>query len=86
MFLTVWTSASKRKSLHDSAGMYRAASLMLFSTGFGFRGLARTSPRFFMKFERFRWAINYSATRYRSGSRHRAAWGHEAYRTDRVSL
>lgn len=47
VFLTVWTSAFKRKSLLDSAGMYRAKSLMLFSTGFGFRGLARTSPRFF---------------------------------------
>ena len=47
VFLTVWVSVLKRKSLLDSAGMYRAKSLMLFSTGFGFRGLARTSPRFF---------------------------------------
>ena len=47
VFLTAWASAPKRKSLHDSAGMCRAKSLMLFSTGFGFWGLARTSPQFF---------------------------------------
>ena len=47
MFLTARASVPKRKSLLDSAGMCWAKSLMLFSTGFGFRGLAHTSPRFF---------------------------------------
>ena len=47
MFLTAWVSVPKRKSLLDSAGMCQAESLMLFSTGFGFQGLARTSPWFF---------------------------------------
>ena len=45
--LTVHASARERKSLHDSASMCWAASLTLFSTGFGFWGLARTSPQFF---------------------------------------
>ncbi len=47
-FLTGHASARERKSLLDSANMCWAESLTLFSTGFGFWGLARTSPQFFL--------------------------------------
>lgn len=47
-FLTVHASARERKSLRKSANTCWAESLTLFSTGFGFWGLARTSPQFFV--------------------------------------
>ncbi len=46
-FLTGYASVRKRKSRHNSASYVSGVSLMLFSTGFGFWGLARTSPQFF---------------------------------------
>jgi hypothetical protein len=47
-FLSGHASARERKSIHNSASYVLGASLMLFSTGFGFWGLARTSPQFFL--------------------------------------
>lgn len=46
-FLSGYASARKRKPHHSSASYVSGARLIFFSTGFGFWGLARTSPQFF---------------------------------------
>lgn len=47
VFLTGHASVRERKSILDSARYVSGESLMLFSTGFGFWGLARTGPQFY---------------------------------------